>query len=152
MHRSDRLNMARNTLNIASSHRGSDMESTHNLLFQEINLADNASDLEKSSFLRKVPSQAKIDRFLKARERSNPSPRFAEFYELQIGIFVASAPVAESTRVVIAGVTNMSQKQFDTLAATIGRGTARWNRPEFIDSVESILGIKLQDYAAQQRA
>lgn len=128
------------------------MEPAHNLLFQEINLADDATETERSGFLRKVPSQARIDRFLRARERSNPSPRFAEFYELQIGIFVASAPVAESTRVVVAGVTNMTQKQFDTLAAAIGRGTARWNRPEFLSTVESILGIKIQDYAGQQRA
>lgn len=127
------------------------MEPKHNLLFQEIDLADDASESERSGFLRKVPSQARIDRFLKMRDASNPSPRFAEFFELQIGIFAACAPLAQSTRIVIAGVTNLSQKQFDTVAATIGRGTPRWNRTEFVHAVEAILGIQIQDYASQPR-
>jgi hypothetical protein len=54
-------------------------------------------------------------------------------------------------RVVVAGVTNVSQRQFETVAALIGRGTARWNRLEFKRMVESILGISVQDFAAPVR-
>jgi hypothetical protein len=126
-------------------------DTVHNLLFQETNLADNASESERMDFLRKVPSQRKIDAFLRSADESNPSPRFAEFYELQIAVFVAFAPGPGRRRVVIAGVTNITQQQFDAVAAAIGRGTARWNRPEFKDAVESILGIKIQDYSGPYR-
>lgn len=54
-------------------------------------------------------------------------------------------------RVVVAGVTNVSQDQFDTIAALIGRGTARWNRLEFKRCIESILGISVQDFAGPAR-
>jgi hypothetical protein len=125
------------------------MNTDHNLLFQEANLADDAEESERSEFLRKVPSHGKIDRFLKGREKSNPSPRFAEFFDLQIAVFVAAVPAPAGTRVVVAGVTNITQKQYDQLAAVIGRGTARWNRSEFKDAVEAILGIDIQDYAGR---
>jgi hypothetical protein len=126
------------------------VQTIHNLLFQAASLADDAKPSDWSDFLRKVPNQVKIERFLKARDKSNPSPRFAEFYELQMAIFVATVPAPASTRVVVAGVTNMTQEQFDKLAVAIGRGTARWNRREFKDSVEAILGVKIQDYSGRQ--
>ena len=124
------------------------MNSTsHNLLFQETSLADAAGESQRWDFLKRVPGQRKIDAFLKAAEQSNQSPRFAEFYELQIAIFVASVRAPASMRIVVAGVTNVAPEQFDKLVAAIGRGTARWNRTEFKDSVEYILGITIQDYS-----
>ena len=98
-----------------------------------------------------MPSQRKIDAFLKAQDRGNPSPRFAEFFDLQIAVFIAAVPAALGVRVVVAGVTNVSQDQFDTIAALIGRGTARWNRLEFKRCIESILGISVQDFAGPAR-
>jgi len=47
---------------------------------------------------------------------------------------------------VVAGVTNVTQAQFDKLAAAIGRGTVRWNRAEFKSTVEAILDIEVRDY------
>jgi hypothetical protein len=127
------------------------IETGHNLLFQEANLADSVSGAERLSFLSRVPGQRKIDAFLKAQEPGNPSPRFAEFFDLRIAVFVAAVPAAPGVRVVVAGVTNVSQDQFDTVAARLGRGTARWNRLEFKRCVESILGISIQDFAAAVR-
>jgi hypothetical protein len=127
------------------------IETGHNLLFQEANLPNSGSGAERLSFLSRVPNQPKIDAFLKTQERGNPSPRFAEFFDLRIGVFVATVPAAPGVRVVVAGVTNVSQAQFDTVAAQIGRGTARWNRLEFKRCVESILGISIQDFAAAAR-
>jgi hypothetical protein len=127
------------------------IETGHNLLFQEAILCDSGSGAERSGFLSRVPSQRKIDAFLQAQDRGNPSPRFAEFFDLQIAVFVAAVPAAPGMRVVVAGVTNVSQRQFETVAALIGRGTARWNRLEFKRMVESILGISVQDFAAPAR-
>jgi hypothetical protein len=127
------------------------IETGHNLLFQEANLADNGGGTERLSFLRRLPNQPKIDAFLKAQDRTNPSPRFAEFFDLQIAVFVAAVPSALGVRVVVAGVTNVSQHQFDTVAALIGRGTARWNRLEFKRCIESILGVSVQDFAGAAR-
>jgi hypothetical protein len=127
------------------------IETGHNLLFQEAILSDSGSGEERSAFIRRVPSQRKIDAFLQAQDQGNPSPRFAEFFDLRIAVFVAAVPAAPGMRVVVAGVTNVSQNQFDTVAALIGRGTARWNRLEFKRSVESILGISVQDFAASAR-
>jgi hypothetical protein len=127
------------------------IETGHNLLFQEAILCDSGSGAERLGFLSRVPSQRKIDAFLQAQDRGNPSPRFAEFFDLQIAVFVAAVPAAPGVRVVVAGVTNVSQRQFETVAALIGRGTARWNRLEFKRSVESILGISVQDFAAPAR-
>ena len=127
------------------------IETGHNLLFQEANLADSGSGAERVSFLSRVPSQRKIDAFLNAQDRGNPSPRFAEFFDLQIAVFIAAVPSALGVRVVVAGVTNVSQDQFDMIAALIGRGTARWNRLEFKRCVESILGISVQDFAGPAR-
>ena len=70
---------------------------------------------------------------------------------LGIAVFVAAVPAALGVRVVVAGVTNVSQDQFDTVAALLGRGTARWNRLEFKRCVESILGISIQDFALPAR-
>jgi len=123
------------------------MSSSHNLLFQEAKLTDDAGDRQRADFLRRVPCQRKIEAFLKSRDPLNHSPQFAEFYELQIAVFVASVPSPASTRIVVAGVTNVTQPQFDKLAAAIGRGTARWNRSEFKSCVETILGIEIHDYA-----
>jgi len=125
------------------------IETVHNLLFQEANLA--ATGAERLKFLSRVPSQPKIDAFLKAQDTGNPSPRFAEFFDLQIALFVAAVPTAPGVRVVVAGVTNVSKTQFDSAAALIGRGTARWNRLEFKRCVESILGIAIQDFAGPAR-
>jgi hypothetical protein len=127
------------------------IETVHNLVFQEANLADSAGGAERVSFLSRVPNQPKIDAFLRTQDRGNPSPRFAEFFDLQIAVFVAAVPAALGVRVVVAGVTNVSQNQFDTVAALIGRGTARWNRIEFKRCVESILGISIQDFAGPAR-
>jgi len=127
------------------------IETGHNLLFQEANLADPGGGAERLSFLSRVPNQPKIDAFLRAQDRVNPSPRFAEFFDFRIAVFVAAVPAALGTRVVVAGVTNVSQHQFDTVAALIGRGTARWNRLEFKRCVESILGITIQDFAGSAR-
>jgi hypothetical protein len=127
------------------------IETGHNLLFQEANLADSASAAERLGFLSRVPSQRKIESFLKAQDRDNPSPRFAEFFDFRIAVFVAAVPAALGVRVVVAGVTNVSQDQFDQVAAHIGRGTARWNRLEFKRCVESILGIVIQDFAGAAR-
>jgi hypothetical protein len=127
------------------------IETGHNLLFQEATLADAASGAERLSFLSRLPNQPKIDAFLRAQDRRNPSPRFAEFFDFRIAVFVAAVQAAPGVRVVVAGVTNVSQSQFDTVAALIGRGTARWNRLEFKSSVESILGISIQDFAAPGR-
>jgi len=127
------------------------IETGHNLLFQEANLPDSGNGAERLSFLSRVPNQPKIDAFLKTQDRANPSPRFAEFFDLRIGVFVATVPASPGVRVVVAGVTNVSQAQFDTVAAQIGRGTARWNRLEFKRCVESILAISIQDFAAAAR-
>jgi hypothetical protein len=127
------------------------IETVHNLVFQEANLADSAGSAERLSFLSRVPHQPKVDAFLRTQDRGNPSPRFAEFFDLQIAVFVAAVPAALGVRVVVAGVTNVSQHQFDTVAALIGRGTARWNRIEFKRCVESILGISIQDFAGRAR-
>jgi hypothetical protein len=127
------------------------IETEHNLLFQEANLADSVSGAERLSFLSRVPGQRKIDAFLKAQDPGNPSPRFAEFFDLRIAVFVAAVPAGLGVRVVVAGVTNVNQEQFDTVAARIGRGTARWNRLEFRRCVESILGIAIQDFAGTAR-
>jgi len=116
------------------------IETGHNLLFQEANLADPGGGAERLSFLSRVPNQPKIDAFLRAQDRANPSPRFAEFFDFRIAVFVAAVPAALGTRVVVAGV-----------AALIGRGTARWNRLEFKRCVESILGITIQDFAGSAR-
>jgi len=123
------------------------MSSSHNLLFQEAKLTDDAADRQRADFLRRVPCQRKIEAFLRSRDPLNHSPQFAEFYELQIALFVASVPSPACTRIVVAGVTNLTQGQFDKLAAAIGRGTARWNRSEFRSCVESILGTEVHDYA-----
>ena len=127
------------------------IETGHNLLFQEANLSDAATGAERLSFLRRVPNQPRIDAFLKAQDGASPSPRFAEFFDLQIAVFVAAVPAAEGTRVVVAGVTNVSQNQFDKIAAGIGRGIARWNRADFKRCVESILGISIQDFSGPPR-
>lgn len=127
------------------------IETAHNLLFQEASLPDAASSAERLSFLRRVPNQPKIDAFLRAQRGDNPSPRFAEFFDLQIAVFVAAVPASPGLRVVVAGVTNVSQNQFDKVAALIGRGTARWNRAEFKRCVESILGISIQDFSGPAR-
>ncbi len=127
------------------------IETGHNLLFQEANLADSGNGAERLGFLSRVPSQRKIEAFLRALDRGNPSPRFAEFFDLRIAVFVAAVPAALGVRVVVAGVTNVSQEQFDSVAALIGRGTARWNRLEFKRCVESILGISIQDFALPAR-
>ena len=123
------------------------IETGHNLVFQEANLPDSANSAELQSFLKRVPNQPKIDAFLRAHHGDGPSPRFAEFFDLQIAVFVAAVPASLGLRVVVAGVTNVSQNQFDRVAALIGRGTARWNRIEFKRCVESILGISIQDFA-----
>ena len=122
------------------------MSSSYNLLFQEAQLTDDAGDRQRWDFLKRVPGQRKIDAFLKSRDPLNHSPQFAEFYELQMAIFVASVPSPANTRIVVAGVTNVTQAQFDKLAAEIGRGTVRWNRSEFKSSVEAILSIEVRDY------
>jgi hypothetical protein len=127
------------------------IETRHNLLFQEANLTDSRSGAERLSFLSRVPNQLKIDAFLRAQDLRNPSPCFAEFFDLHIAVFVAAAPAAPGVRVVVAGVTGVSQQQFETVAALIGRGTVRWNRLEFKRCVESILGISIQDFAAAAR-
>jgi hypothetical protein len=127
------------------------IETGHNLLFQEASLPDSASGAERLSFLRRVPNQPKIDAFLRAQRTDNPSPRFAEFFDLQIAVFVAAVSVSPGLRVVVAGVTNVNQSQFDKVAALIGRGTARWNRAEFKRCVEAILGISIQDFSAAAR-
>lgn len=124
------------------------IETSHNLLFQEASLADASSGADRQSFLKRVPGQRKIDAFLKAGGKAGASPRFTEFFDFQIAVFVAAGPAGANTRVVVAGVTNVTQKQFDQLAAVIGRGTARWNRAEFKRCVESILGITVQDLSA----
>ena len=123
------------------------MSSIYNLLFQEAQLTDDAGDRQQSEFLRRVPGRRRIEVFLRSRDPLNHSPQFAELYELQIAIFVASVPSPANTRIVVAGVTNVTQAQFDRLAAAIGRGTARWNRSEFKSSVEAILDIEVRDYA-----
>jgi hypothetical protein len=122
------------------------MSSTYNLLFQEAQLTDEAGDAQQSQFLRRVPGRRRIEAFLRSRDPLNHSPQFAELYELQIAIFVASMPSPANTRIVVAGVTNVTQAQFDQLAAAIGRGTARWNRSEFKSCVESLLDIEVRDY------
>lgn len=127
------------------------IETGHNLLFQEANLPDSASSAERLSFLRRVPNQPKIDAFLQAQRGDNSSPRFAEFFDLQIAVFVAAVPASPGLRVVVAGVTNVSQNQFDKVSALLGRGTARWNRSEFKRCVESILAISIQDFSAPAR-
>ena len=127
------------------------IETGHNLLFQEASLSEAAGSAERLSFLSRVPNQPKIDAFLRAQRGDSPSPRFAEFFDLQIAVFVAAVPVSPGLRVVVAGVTNVSQSQFDKVTALIGRGTARWNRAEFKRCVESILGISIQDFAASAR-
>ena len=127
------------------------IETAHNLLFQEASLPDSASGAERLSFLRRVPNQPKIDAFLRAQRADNPSPRFAEFFDLQIAVFVAAVPASPGLRVVVAGVTNVNQSQFDKVAALIGRGTARWNRAEFKRCVEAILGISIQDFSGAAR-
>jgi hypothetical protein len=127
------------------------LETGHNLLFQEANLPDTGSGAARLSFLSRVPSQRKIDAFLEAQDPGNPSPRFAEFFDIRIAVFVAAVPAALGVRVVVAGITNVSQDQFDKVAALIGRGTARWNRLEFKRCVESILGVSIQDFAAPAR-
>jgi hypothetical protein len=116
----------------------------HNLVFQESTLPD-ANESVRADFLRRVPSQRKIEAFLKSQDKSNPSPRFGEFFDLQIAVFVAAVPDPGGTRVVVAGVTNVTQKQFEHLAALIGRGTTRWNRAEFRRTVEELLGISIRD-------
>jgi hypothetical protein len=123
------------------------MSSSHNLLFQEAQLTDDAGDAQRSEFLRKIPGRRRVEAFLRSRDPLNHSPQFTELYELQIAIFVASVPTPANTRVVVAGVTNVTQAQFDKLAAALGRGTARWNRAEFKSSVETILDIEVCDYA-----
>jgi hypothetical protein len=127
------------------------IETGHNLVFQEARLPDSPSSAERLGFLSRVPNQPKIDAFLRAQLSDNPSPRFAEFFDLQIAVFVAAVPAALGLRVVVAGVTNISKSQFDEVAALIGRGTARWNRAEFKRCVESILGISIQDFSAPAR-
>jgi hypothetical protein len=127
------------------------IETGHNLVFQEASLPDSPSSAERLGFLSRVPNQPKIDAFLRAQLSDNPSPRFAEFFDLQIALFVAAVPAALGLRVVVAGVTNISKSQFDAVAALIGRGTARWNRAEFKRGVESILGISIQDFSAPAR-
>jgi hypothetical protein len=123
------------------------MSSHHNLLFQEARLTDDAGDRQRVDFLRRVPCQRRIEVFLKSRDPLNHAPQFAEFYELQIAVFVSSAPSPTNTRIVVAGVTNVTHPQFDKLAAALGRGTARWNRSEFKSCVEAILGTEVRDYA-----
>jgi hypothetical protein len=123
------------------------MSSTHNLLFQEAKLTDDAGDRQRAGFLTRVPCQRKIEAFLRSRDALNHAPQFAEFYELQMAVFVASVPSPADTRIVVAGVTNVTQAEFNRLSASIGRGTARWNRSEFKNSVEAILGIEVRDYA-----
>ncbi|HTV97253.1 MAG TPA: hypothetical protein VME42_14695 [Steroidobacteraceae bacterium] len=125
------------------------METGHNLLFQEASLG--AGGAERRDFLSRVPSQRKIDAFLGSQNEAHPSPRFAEFFDFQIAVFVAAVAAPQGLRVVVAGVTNVTQKQFDVLAALIGRGTARWNRAEFRHCVESILGISINDFAGASR-
>jgi hypothetical protein len=125
------------------------IEIGHNLVFQEASLPDSASSEERLSFLRRVPNQPKIDAFLRAQH--GDSPRFAEFFDLQIAVFVAAVPASLGLRVVVAGVTNINKSQFDRVAALIGRGTARWNRAEFKRCVESILGISIQDFSGPAR-
>jgi hypothetical protein len=123
------------------------MSSSYNLLFQEAKLTDDAGERQRSEFLGRVPGRRRIEAFLRSRDPLNHSPQFAELYELQIAIFVASVPSPDNTRIVVAGVTNVTQGQFDKLAAGVGRGTARWNRSEFKRSVETILDIEVRDYA-----
>jgi hypothetical protein len=120
------------------------IDTVHNLVFQESILPD-ANQSARTDFLRRVPSQRKIDAFLSSQDRSNPSPRFGEFFDFQIAVFVAAVPDPDGTRVVVAGVTNVTQKQFEHLAALIGRGTSRWNRAEFRRTVEALLGISIKD-------
>jgi hypothetical protein len=127
------------------------LETGQNLVFQEAHLADPGNGAERLNFLSRVPNQPKIDAFLGALDLTNPSPRFAEFFDFRIAVFVAAVPAALGMRVVVAGVTNVSQIQFDRVAALIGRGTARWNRLEFKRCVESILGISIQDFAGPVR-
>ena len=122
-------------------------DTRHNLVFQETVLPD-ANVRARAEFLGRVPGQRKIDGFLRIQDPSNPSPRFGEFFDLQIAVFVAAVPDPEGTRIVVAGVTNVTQKQFEHLAGAIGRGTSRWNRPEFKLAVENILGIAIQDPAS----
>ncbi len=122
---------------------------THNLLFQEANLAGDAGESPRLNFLKRVPCQRRIAAFLKAADALHQVPRFAEFYELQMAVFVASISAPAGLRIVVAGVTNVAQGEFDQLCASIGRGTSRWNRAEFKHSVETILGITLQDFSGQ---
>jgi hypothetical protein len=123
----------------------------HNLLFQQFTLADDSDEFERNHYLSRVPAQKKIDAFLRSTERLKGAPQFMEFHQFQIAMFVAAAWTPGSTRVVVCGVTGITQDQFDVLAASIGRGTNRWNRLEFKDSVETILGIKIADYSGQYR-
>ena len=58
------------------------IETGHNLVFQEASLPDSANGAERLSFLKRVPNQPKIDAFLRAHHGDNPSPRFAEFFDL----------------------------------------------------------------------
>jgi hypothetical protein len=121
----------------------------HNLLFQETILpAGDAA--ERTNFLMRVPSQRKIESFLKGRDAAHPSPRFAEFFEFHIAVFVAEVLGPDGTRIVVAGVTDVDQRQFEQAAAAIGRGTARWNRAEFKRTLESILGISIQDLSGRR--
>jgi hypothetical protein len=119
-------------------------DTVHNLVFQESVLPDS-NEAARADFLRRVPSQRKIEAFLKSLDRWNPSPRFGEFFDFQIAVFVAAVPDPDGTRIVVAGVTNVTQKQFEHVAALIGRGTTRWNRSEFQSTVEALLGISIQD-------
>jgi hypothetical protein len=127
------------------------IETGHNLVFQEASLPDSAGSAERLSFLKRVPNQPKIDAFLRTHHGDNPSPRFAEFFDLQIAVFVAAVPASPGLRVVVAGVTNINKSQFDKVCALIGRGTARWNRAEFKRCVESILDISIQDFSVPAR-
>jgi hypothetical protein len=122
-------------------------DTRHNLVFQETVLPDT-NVRARADFLARVPGQRKIDGFLRIQDPSSPSPRFGEFFDFQIAVFVAAVADPEGTRVVVAGVTNVTQKQFEYLAGTIGRGTSRWNRSEFKRAVENILGITIQDPAS----
>jgi hypothetical protein len=125
-------------------------DTVHNLLFQET-ILPATGDSARMEFLKRLPSQRKIDAFLKDQDRSNPSPRFGEFFDFHIGVFVAAVPDPDGTRVVVAGITNVTQKQFEQVAAVIGRGTDRWNRAEFKRKIEAILGISVQDPSAAGR-
>jgi hypothetical protein len=120
------------------------IDTVHNLVFQESILPD-ANESARADFLRRIPSQRKIEVFLRSQDKSNPSPRFGEFFDFQIAVFVAAVPDPDGTRVVVAGVTNVTQQQFEHVAALIGRGTSRWNRGEFRCTVEGLLGISIKD-------